>query len=229
MKLPVVAIFDLGKTNKKLFLFNENYEVVYEELFSIPETVDEDGFPCEDLNALTSWMKHSLDRLVKANQYFVRALNFAAYGASFVYLDNQQKIFLPLYNYLKPFPLQLQQQFNDRFGEPDKMSLETASPLLGHLNSGMQLYRLKYERPEQFAKIKFALHLPQYCSFIFSGALRSDLTSIGCHTRLWDFNKKGYHQWVMDEGLTILLQPISPCDTIIGSNQSCRGWRRFAR
>ena len=39
---------------------------------------------------------------------------------------------------------------------------KTASPLLGSLNSGLQLYRLKKEQPEVFQKIHHALHLPQY-------------------------------------------------------------------
>ena len=39
---------------------------------------------------------------------------------------------------------------------------------LASLNSGLQLYRLKYEHPEVFHQIKYSLHLPQYLSFIFS-------------------------------------------------------------
>ena len=48
--LPVLAIFDIGKTNKKIFLFNEQYKIVFEESVTMAETVDEDGFPCEDIN-----------------------------------------------------------------------------------------------------------------------------------------------------------------------------------
>jgi hypothetical protein len=28
--IPVIAVFDVGKTNKKLFLFDENYKIVFE-------------------------------------------------------------------------------------------------------------------------------------------------------------------------------------------------------
>jgi L-fuculokinase len=34
---PVIAIFDVGKTNKKLFLFNEDYEIVWEKTTQFPE------------------------------------------------------------------------------------------------------------------------------------------------------------------------------------------------
>ena len=43
--MNVVAIFDIGKTNKKVFLFNENYQIVWEKSAILTETVDEDGFP----------------------------------------------------------------------------------------------------------------------------------------------------------------------------------------
>ncbi|MFX7507197.1 hypothetical protein ABTJ37_23040, partial [Acinetobacter baumannii] len=55
--IPVIAIFDIGKTNKKLFLFDEQYQVVFETSTTLPETVDEDGDACEDIAALTAWIK----------------------------------------------------------------------------------------------------------------------------------------------------------------------------
>ena len=51
---PVIAIFDIGKTNKKLLLFNEDYKIVYEKSARFIETTDEDGFPCENVDALRS-------------------------------------------------------------------------------------------------------------------------------------------------------------------------------
>ena len=72
----------------------------------------------------------------------------------------------------------------------------------------MQLYRLKYEKPEMFEKIKYALHLPQYLSFILTSKLHSDITSIGCHTNLWNFQQNKYHEWVNKEGIAEKLPPI---------------------
>ena len=59
MSTPAIAIFDIGKTNKKLFLFDEQYHKVYEESIQLKETVDEDGDACEDLLLLTKWVKDS--------------------------------------------------------------------------------------------------------------------------------------------------------------------------
>ena len=62
-KTPVILIFDVGKTNKKVLLFNEQYRLVFEESKKFEEIKDEDGFPCEDVSALTEWVKDSFDRL----------------------------------------------------------------------------------------------------------------------------------------------------------------------
>ncbi len=83
----------------------------------------------------------------------------------------------------------------------------------------MQLYRLKYEKPEVFAEIKYALHLPQYLCFILSGKLHTDLTSIGCHTNLWDFQEKQYHDWVKQEGIAEKFAPV------LKSNADCRSYK----
>ncbi len=88
--------------------------------------------------------------------------------------------------------------------------------MLGNLNSGMQLYRLKYEKPELFKQIKYALHLPQYLSFILCSSLQSDITSIGCHTNLWNFQQNKYHDWVNTEGMLEKLAPIEKCNAIVG-------------
>src|SRR5579862_2152477 len=101
---PVIAILDIGKTNKKLLVFDEEYHLLIEHQQSIPEILDEDGDPCEDLEQLTRFVRTSIDSLAVNKEYDLRAINFAAYGASFVYVDENGKPLTPLYNYLKPYP-----------------------------------------------------------------------------------------------------------------------------
>ena len=211
-RIPVIAIFDIGKTNKKILLFDEIYQLIYNESKHVEETKDEDNFPCEDIHALTHFIEATFTSLLKDERYEIKAVNFTAYGASFVLLEESLNIMLPLYNYLKPFPEKLRERFYNTYSGESNFSKTTASPVLGNLNSGMQLYRLKYEKPETFAKIKYALHLPQYLSFILTGQLYSEITSIGCHTNLWDFQKNTYHDWVKKEGIENILAPIIRSD-----------------
>ncbi len=215
-KIPVILIFDVGKTNKKVMLFDEQYKVVHEESKQLPEITDEEGFPCEDVNALSDWVSATFNLLTNDKRFYIKAVNFSAYGASFVYLDENKKNFLPLYNYLKPYPEDLQKRFYNTYGGESLITKQTASPALGNLNSGMQIYRLKYEKPEAYGRIKYALHLPQYLSYILCKETNTDITSIGCHTGLWDFEKNNYHKWVKQEGIDAKFLPIKNCTTIAG-------------
>ena len=214
--VPAILIYDVGKTNKKLLVFDERYAPLHEENIQLEEIEDDDGFPCENVHALTHWIRESFHRLTKDARFTIKAVNFAAYGASFVYLDQDLKVKLPLYNYLKPYSPDLLEKFYDSYGGKDQFALQTASPVLGNLNSGMQLYRLKHEKPDAFASIKMALHLPQYLSWILSDKFNSDITSIGCHTNLWDFGTNSYHDWVRQENIYDLLAPIMPGSEVAG-------------
>ncbi|RDC56382.1 carbohydrate kinase [Pedobacter chinensis] len=213
MPKPVIAIFDVGKTNKKLFLIDENYQIVYERSARFVETVDEDGEPCENLESLKSSVYDSLHQVLQMKEFDIKAVNFSTYGASFVYLDEKGEPLTPLYNYLKEYPEDLKKEFYAKYGGEEKISLETASPVLGSLNSGMQLYRLKNEKPEIFDKVKWALHLPQYLSYLITGKAIADITSIGCHTQLWDFNKNQYHHWVTSEKIHEKFGEFTPADS----------------
>lgn len=214
-KQTVIAVFDIGKTNKKLFLFNEAYEIVFERTAKFTETTDEDGFPCDNLSSLVQSARDTLKEVIAMPEFEVKAINFTTYGASFVYVDEAGNPLTPLYNYLKEFPEPLSNRFFNDYGGRDVISVKTASPVLGSLNSGMQLYRLKHEKPELYRKTKFALHLPQYMSFLFTGKAYADLTSIGCHTMLWDYHKHEYHDWVKAERITDKLPEIWPGDKAI--------------
>src|SRR5882762_6854369 len=182
-KLPVIAILDIGKTNKKAFL------------------VDEDGFPCEDILRLRDWVTQSYRAMAGSDEFEIKALNVSAYGASLVHIDKKGEILTPLYNYLKPYPEELRKQFYQTYGGEEALSLQTASPVLGSLNSGLQLYRLRKERPKLFTQVNKSLHLPQFITWVVTRQAWSDITSIGCHTTLWDFSKKKYHRWVAAEGV----------------------------
>jgi len=206
--MNVVAIFDIGKTNKKVFLFNENYQIVWENSVNFPETQDEDGFPCEDIEALENWINNKLTEIKSLSQYILKAINFSTYGASFVYVDDDGKPLTPLYNYLKSYPEVLKREFYAKYKGDEKFAVKTASPVLGSLNSGMQIYRLKEQNPFLFDKVKYCLHLPQYLSSLFTGQYFTDITSIGCHTNLWNFKKMKYHKWVRKENVLAKIPPI---------------------
>jgi sugar (pentulose or hexulose) kinase len=223
-KQPVIAILDIGKTNKKLFVMDENYHIILEHTEQFADILDDDGEPCEDIKRLSNWIELSLKTVMNQPEFDVKAVNFSTYGASFVLLKTAPigasgrvvgEVVAPLYNYLKAFPDDLKTAFYDKYGGEITLSSQTASPVLGNLNSGMQLYFLKERKPSIYVHANAALHLPQYASFLVTKRLFSDITSIGCHTNLWHFEKNDYHDWVEKEGISKILPPIFPSDAAI--------------
>lgn len=191
LRTPVIAVFDIGKTNKKVFLWSTAFEIVFEKQQTFDEIVDEDGFACEDLASLQQWIIDTFTELCQMTEFELIGLNFSAYGASFVYVNGAGDPVAPLYNYLKPvstpFP------YMD-FGGENEFARKTASPILGNLNSGLQVYESTF-RPF-WSEVFKALHFPNYLASLFTGRLVSEITSIGCHTALWNFDAGQYHPWV---------------------------------
>ena len=209
------VIFDIGKTHKKCFLFDERYQLVRKTYKIFAETKDEDGHPADDLDAIVKWIKTIYHKLINDKKYPISSINFSTYGATLVHLDACGKVLTPLYNYTKPFPPALQAAFHKKYGNELKIAQATGSPPAGMLSAGFQLYWLKKTQPAIFKKIKWSLHFPQYLSYLFTGIPLSEFTSIGCHTSLWDYGKNDYHDWVYAEKIDEKLPPIVPATTSI--------------
>lgn len=207
----VIAIFDIGKTNKKVFLWDEDYKIVFEQHQNFDEIQDEDGFLGEDLPAVQAWMIAIFSKLMALSTYEICALNFSGYGATVVFVDANGLSITPLYNYLKQFPAGLFPY--DSYGGQDEFARATASPILGNLNSGLQAFRVLKTKVDFESGARWVLHWPNFLSSIFTGQFISEITSIGCHTALWDFDTHAYHAWVNDFGLNYFLPTIKSADS----------------
>ncbi len=195
----VIAVFDIGKTNKKLMLFDEKFQVVFQQEQKLPVIADDDGFECDDIDLITNWIKDEIKKLAGSSSYELTSVNFSTYGASLMFLDKDGYRLTPVYNYLKEAPESLSEKLFENYGGEAEFCRKTASPALGLLlNSGVQIAWLKQEKPEIYQKAKSILHFPQYLSYILTGKVVSEPTSIGCHTFMWDFDQMNYHQWLSD-------------------------------
>jgi sugar (pentulose or hexulose) kinase len=203
MATEVILVFDIGKTNKKVLLFDKHLQVVSEEEDIFEETVDDDGFACDDIEKIEHWVLKSTRKYLDDPVFDVRAVNFTTYGATLMYLDKDGKRLTPVYNYLKPLPEGLAESLYEAYGGVEEFCRKTASPALAALNSGLMALWLKRYKPDVFEKTVHILHFPQYLSFLLTGKIASEHTSIGCHTAMWDFDNMKYHDWLRDEGINL--------------------------
>ena len=190
-RIPVTAVFDIGKTNKKFFLFDEQLKEVFNTYTRFEPIPDEDGFDSEAILPLRTWMIQTFLDALNSTEFEIKKLNFSGHGASFVHTDAQGEPVTPLYDYLKPYPEELLEKFYKENGGKMAFCQQTSSPPLAMLNSGLQIYFLKHAKPEYFKNVRHCLHLPQYLSSIFTGQMVSDYTSIGCHTCVVRYHLSG--------------------------------------
>jgi sugar (pentulose or hexulose) kinase len=211
-KAPAILVFDIGKTNRKCLVFDRAYNVLSSETFDINDARDEQGQPVLDLDALTTAMRGLLHKYLVDPAIDLKAFNITTYGATIVNTDAQGRpVHLP-WDYLRDSDDTVLSRFDERHGDNGQVYAKTASPRLGNLNTGMQLYLLKQQQPTLFDRIRRSTWLPQWLSGHFTGQLFTESTSIGCHTLCWDFNASGFAGWTHAEGISRMFPAMRPAD-----------------
>ena len=169
MKKECCLVFDIGKTNQKFFLFDADYNILAREKVTLSKIKDEDGHSAENINEIVSWMRESFETLLESEIYEILKVSFSGFGATLVHLDDKGDVVTPVYDYHKSVEADTFELFYRDYGPESIFASQTGSKNLNLLNSGKQLYWLKYKRPEIFKKIRYSLHLPQYLSYVFYG------------------------------------------------------------
>ena len=76
MGKDVIIIFDIGKTNKKVLLFDQGLNVISEREHRFEEILDDDGFACDDIAKIEDWLENVCNQYLKDPAYNVKAINF---------------------------------------------------------------------------------------------------------------------------------------------------------
>lgn len=85
--MDVIAIFDVGKSSKRLLLFDYGLHVVYQEEKLFAEIHDSTGVSSDDTASIITWMKSRLSDVIKTGDYKVRGLNFTGARSCLIHLD----------------------------------------------------------------------------------------------------------------------------------------------
>lgn len=196
----LVAVIDLGKTNSKLALVDTTraQEV---EVVTQPTPIRTDGlYPCIDHQAIEAFVVDALHTVCRSHD--VDGLTVATHGATGALVNESGQLVLPVLDYefdgideIRSDYDNLRPAFN-----------ETGSPGLPNgLNLGAQLYWQQTRFNSEFAQATTFLTWPQYWICQLSGARHNDVTSLGCHTDLYNPRKQCYSTLVDRLNLTALM------------------------
>lgn len=190
-----VGVIDIGKTNAKFAVVDrEAMEEV--AVRTIPNRVIE-GLPYAhyDIGTIRTFLGTAIRDLNRT--YPLAAISITTHGACAALVDEAGELVLPVLDYESDAP---EAFAGDYDAARPGFSTGFSPRLPAGLNLGAQLFYQSRAFPDQFARARWVLTYPQYWAFLLTGVAASELTSIGCHTDLWDFSEWHWSRLVTTQG-----------------------------
>ena len=176
-----VAVIDIGKTNAKLALVRllDQSEIA---VVTRPNTVLP-GPPYPHFDVEGHW-EFILDGLSRFHAEFgIGAITVTTHGASGALIAEDGSLAAPILDYEHTGPDDSASAY-DAIRPPFS---ETGSPRLSMgLNLGAQLHWQFTTNPDLRDRVAHVVTYPQFWAYKLTGVLATDVTSLGCHTDLWN-------------------------------------------
>ncbi|MCP8688839.1 FGGY-family carbohydrate kinase [Marinobacterium sedimentorum] len=206
----IIVVLDIGKTNVKLCALDAMTGTLLESLRRSNDVIMAEPYPQADIEGIWRWYCDGIVQL--GRRYAVRFLTFTTHGATAVCLAGHSPA-LPVLDYESDLCEQTSADYDPV--RPDYE--ETLSPALGcGLNLGRQLFWLAHTRPDDFARVDTILMYPQYWGWRLSGVAASEVTSLGCHTDLWQPQRQRYSSLVERLDWQGLFPPLLRAGEVLG-------------
>ncbi|MGL4405585.1 MAG: FGGY family carbohydrate kinase, partial [Notoacmeibacter sp.] len=206
-----VAVIDIGKTNAKVALVDLALlqEVAIE---TTPNIVVQSGpYPHFDEPALWGFIQRALKKLGKVQA--IDAISITTHGACAALLDDNNDLATPVLDYEHPGPDDLPAQY-DGLRPPFDETGSARLPI--GLNLGAQLHWLFATQSGLKDRTKTIVTWPQYWAFKLTGVLANEVTSLGCHTDLWNPVAGTWSSLPAKQGWHSKLPDPKPVNSIVG-------------
>jgi sugar (pentulose or hexulose) kinase len=207
-----IAVLDIGKTNAKVVVVDSATGTEIAAVRTANTVLRNGPYPHYDIEGLWTFALDALTSLAASPGF--DAISITTHGASAALLAGDGSLALPVLDYEHDYPAATRDAY-DLLRPP---FAETFSPRLSAgLNVGAQLHYQKTAFPERFAAVRTIMTYPQYWAFRLTGVAANEVTSLGCHTDLWNPQASGYSSLV--DGLDIrgLMAPIRSAFDALGS------------
>lgn len=207
----IVAVIDIGKTNAKVALVDlaTLSEIALRRIANAP--VRQAPYPHHDVEALWTFVLNSLADLNRERR--IDAISITTHGATGALVDAAGELVLPVLDYEFDGPEQLAADY-DAVRPP---FAETGTPRLPiGLNLGAQFFWQQKRFPVEFAKATAMLMYPQYWVLRLTGIAANEVTSLGCHTDLWNPWTSDFSSLVDRMGWRRLMAPVRPAKDRLG-------------
>lgn len=209
MTIDATVVLDIGKTNAKLTLLDPAGAILAEQ--RCPNSIIQTGlYPHHDTERLWDWLQTTLAAFSRLAR--ISAIVPVTHGATAALVDDDGLV-LPVLDYESTLPQALAAEYE----KLRPAFADTLSPQLPcGLNLGLQLYWLAKTYPQEFARARHICTYPQYWAWRLCGVAASEVTSLGCHTDLWQPQQGTFSSLVHRMEWTHLFPPLQAAWTALG-------------
>jgi sugar (pentulose or hexulose) kinase len=171
-----IIVLDVGKTHSKLSLWSQDGRCIDRVSYTNKPQCGSD-YKQLDFLGVAKWLLETLPRFADQN---VQAIIPIAHGAALVGIQDD-RVTVPPMDYEQQIPEPVVQEYRVL---RDSFAVSGSPALPGGLNMGTQLYWIERALNVNVGEVTF-IPYAQYWAWVLSGELRSEVTSLGCHTDLW--------------------------------------------
>jgi len=206
-----VAVLDIGKTNAKVVVLDSatGAEVA---VVKTPNVVVKSGlYPHYDVEALWAFALDALKQFAVSPGF--DAISITTHGASAALLAADGTLAMPVLDYEQEYPREIIDAYTALRPSFD----ETYSPRQSMgLNIGAQLHYQQSAFPAAFANVATIVTYAQYWAARLTGIAANEVTSLGCHTDLWNPRESSYSSLVDTLDIRPLMAPIRSAFDALG-------------
>ena len=205
-----IAVVDVGFSNCKVILYDENLAVLAERKIASPH---HDGPDYKEIGvtaimAFATGALRELDRVMP-----IDVIVPCAHGACIVALKADGTPSVPVMDYMSEPPPEISEAYKTVVPS----FAESLSPLLPMaLLHAMQLFWQNSILPHEFAKTTTILPLMQYIAFMLGAKATSEVSSMSCQSHLVDMQTGGPSSLARQQGWAKKFAPLAKAWEVIG-------------
>jgi len=204
-------VVDIGKTNAKVSLWDPAGALIARRTrANAPQRI---GYRALDVIGIDAWLMESLREF--ARERGIAYIVPVGHGAAAALLRGQQ---------LYAAPMDYEEEVTeadraDYLSQRDSFAVTGSPALPCGLNLGMQLHRLEQQLgplPDDVVIVPW----PQYWAWRLCGAAASEVTSLGCHTDLWQPMRRNFSELAVRRGWAARMAPLRSAGERLGTISS---------
>ncbi|WP_296615355.1 carbohydrate kinase [Sphingomonas sp.] len=205
----LVVVLDIGKTMSKLTLWTKEGELLARET-RVNERIDAGAYAALDVAGIEAWLALVLSDFGRRGS--IGSIIPVGHGAAAAIIRGGA-LALPPMDYEQAIPAEDRELYA---GQRSRFS-ETGSPFLADgLNLGAQLHFIERLKPEVLGPGALILPWAQYWAWRLSGVAASEVTSLGCHTDLWNPRAGKPSQLAWSRGWASLMPRLRKAGDVLG-------------